>query len=104
MAPNAEGLRFRKFGNDDDNDDDVDVTVTTIERTCPNVSYLKSNEVAIDGMIYKIDTFHHPGGESIQVFGGNDCTVQYRMIHPYHTSKHLEKMECVGKVLDYKCE
>lgn len=30
-------------------------------------------------------------------------TVQYKMIHPYHTEKHLEKMKAVGKV-EYKSE
>jgi fatty acid desaturase (delta-4 desaturase) len=51
-----------------------------------------------------LTNFHHPGGESINVFGGNDVTVQYKMIHPYHTSKHLEKMKRVGKVADFAPE
>ena len=46
----------------------------------------------------------HPGGESIEIFGGNDVAATYRMIHPYHTSKHLEKMEKVGTVADYVSE
>ena len=55
-------------------------------------------------LIYDIADFQHPGGESILLFGGNDVTLQYKMIHPYHTSKHLEKMKRVGKVPDYKSE
>lgn len=38
------------------------------------------------------------------LFGGNDVTVQYKMIHPYHTQHHLEKMKKVGKVSDYNVE
>lgn len=62
---------------------------------------LKGTEVAINGVIYDIADFVHPGGEVIKFFGGNDVTVQYTMIHPYHTGKHLEKMKMVGKVVDY---
>lgn len=65
---------------------------------------LKGNEVAIDGIIYDVDDFVHPGGNVVKFFGGNDVTVQYKMIHPYHTSKHLEKMKVVGKVVDYEPE
>jgi fatty acid desaturase (delta-4 desaturase) len=62
---------------------------------------LKGTEIAIDGVIYDIADFVHPGGEVVKFFGGNDVTVQYKMIHPYHTSKHLDKMKMVGKVSDY---
>lgn len=65
---------------------------------------LKGTEIAIDGVIYDISDFVHPGGEVVKFFGGNDVTVQYRMIHPYHTGKHLEKMKEVGKVVDYEAE
>ncbi len=68
------------------------------------LSELRSSEVCIDGVIYDLDGFQHPGGESIHVFGGNDVSVQYKMIHPYHTSKHLDKMRRVGQVTDYKSE
>ena len=71
------------------------------------ISTLKSlapTEIVIDGAIYDITDFDHPGGESIQLFGGNDVTVQYKMIHPYHTEKHLEKMKRVGTVPDYSSE
>ena len=40
----------------------------------------------------------------MEFFGGNDVTIQYKMIHPYHTGKHLEKMKMVGKVVDYVSE
>ena len=65
---------------------------------------LKGTEIAIDGVIYDIADFVHPGGEVVKFFGGNDVTVQYKMIHPYHTGKHLEKMKMVGKVVDYEAE
>jgi len=75
----------------------------TIERIV-TLKGLKGNEVCIDGLIYDILSFDHPGGDSINVFGGNDATTQYKMIHPYHTLKHLEKMKLVGKVPDYYSE
>merc|ERR1711906_81786 len=65
---------------------------------------LKGTEIAIDGVVYDIADFDHPGGEVVKFFGGNDVTVQYKMIHPYHTGKHLEKMKMVGKVVDYVAE
>jgi hypothetical protein len=30
--------------------------------------------------------------------------VQYKMIHPYHTVKHVEKMKVVGRACDYEPE
>ena len=77
------------------------------DATQPNLRSLKGlkgNEVAIDGIIYDISDFVHPGGEVVEFFGGNDVTIQYKMIHPYHTGKHLEKMKMVGKVVDYVTE
>jgi acyl-lipid (7-3)-desaturase (Delta-4 desaturase) len=65
---------------------------------------LKGNEIAIDGVIYDIADFVHPGGEVVKFFGGNDVTIQYKMIHPYHTGKHLEKMKAVGKIAEYMPE
>jgi fatty acid desaturase (delta-4 desaturase) len=64
---------------------------------------LKPTEISISGTIYDLTDFVHPGGEVIKFFGGNDVTVQYKMIHPYHTEKHLEKMRAVGRC-DYKSE
>jgi cytochrome b involved in lipid metabolism len=103
MAPDEDKLRRR-------------VIVTPIHsRTIPEHSQnelvsvkktdeLKQNEVAIDGIVYDLTSFNHPGGGSIMIFGGNDVTVTYKMIHPHHTSKNLEKMKKVGVVTDYKAE
>jgi hypothetical protein len=52
-----------------------------------SVRLLRPNEVAIDGIIYDIDSFQHVhpgGGDVIAMFGGRDATVAYHMIHPYH--------------------
>jgi fatty acid desaturase (delta-4 desaturase) len=98
MAPDADTLRQRKK---------EDVTHDAATQPGDKITSLKAlggTEVAIDGLIYDIKDFDHPGGESILLFGGNDVTVQYKMIHPYHTSKHLEKMRRVGKVVDYSTE
>ena len=66
---------------------------------------LGTTEVCIDGVVYELDGFQHPGGESIMLFGGNDVTVQYKMIHPHHTAKHLDKkLRRVGTVVDYHSE
>ena len=98
MAPDADKLRQRKQLLGQENED------SSTQQRITTLKSLKGNEVAIDGVIYDIHSFHHPGGESINVFGGNDATIQYKMIHPYHTSKHLEKMKKVGTIADYKCE
>jgi fatty acid desaturase (delta-4 desaturase) len=93
MAPNADKSRLRqRFANDDIVDNATASTVL--------VKDIKNTEVIIDGVIYDLDSFKHPGGDSVYLFGGNDVTVQYKMIHPYHTSKHLEKMKVVGKASD----
>ena len=107
MAPDADKVRQRKFvstGGVGTAEQDGSTQVANGERLIADINNLKSNEVAIDGVIYDLNTFNHPGGETIKVFGGNDVTVQYRMIHPYHTAKHLEKMQRVGKIADYTCE
>jgi fatty acid desaturase (delta-4 desaturase) len=97
-SPDAQSLRLRRPTA-------VDKSVTdNDEATVPRVSELKDlagKEVVIDGVIYDLTDFKHPGGDSVLIFGGNDVTVQYRMIHPYHTKKHLEKMRMVGKVKDF---
>jgi fatty acid desaturase (delta-4 desaturase) len=98
MAPDADKLRHRKVGNNKKEED-----AATQERLS-TVKGLRTTEVAIDSVIYDINKFDHPGGESVRIFGGNDVTVTYNMIHPYHTSKHLEKMTRVGKVTDYVTE
>ena len=101
MAPDAEKLRQRRPLMDDDDDHSPVQATTELVRT---LDTLKGNEVCIDGVVYDLTNFDHPGGESVMIFGGNDVTVQYKMIHPYHTSKHLEKMQRVGVVKDYESE
>lgn len=66
---------------------------------------VRQNEVLIDGDIFDLDSFDHPGGDSIKMFGGNDVTVMYRMIHPRHSEKYYaSKMKQVGTVKGYKNE
>lgn len=66
---------------------------------------LKGHEVCVDGVVYDLTSFDHPGGGSIFLFGGNDVTTQYRMIHPHHmSSKHLQKMAAVGAVPGHSSE
>ena len=66
---------------------------------------LQNDEIGIDGKIYSLKDFDHPGGESIQVFGGQDVTVLYRMIHANHSKVlHESKLECVGVVAEYQSE
>uniref|UniRef100_A0A7S4AER6 Cytochrome b5 heme-binding domain-containing protein n=1 Tax=Pseudo-nitzschia australis TaxID=44445 RepID=A0A7S4AER6_9STRA len=101
MAPDADRLRQRHTKVVAEKDD------TSATEPVLRISTLKTvgeTEVVIDGGIYDIKDFNHPGGESILLFGGNDVTVQYKMIHPYHTKKHLEKMKRVGTVPDYSSE
>mmetsp|Transcript_8385 Transcript_8385/g.11009 ORF Transcript_8385/g.11009 Transcript_8385/m.11009 type:complete len:471 (+) Transcript_8385:226-1638(+) len=104
MAPDAEKVRQRRpvAGRSDEDEFERSTQATTeVVRT---LDTLKGGEVCIDGVVYDITSFDHPGGESILVFGGNDVTIQYKMIHPYHTDKHFEKMQRVGVVKDYQCE
>jgi fatty acid desaturase (delta-4 desaturase) len=96
MAPDADKLRQRNAP--------VSAQDPAETEKVSSLKSLQSNEVAIDGVIYDLTSFEHPGGESIYIFGGNDATTQYKMIHPYHTSKHLEKMQRVGTVPDYHSE
>jgi fatty acid desaturase (delta-4 desaturase) len=102
MPPNAHvgGIRNRGIVVDNAVLDNNDVDPST-ESTLRSLKGLKGNEIAIEGTIYDISDFVHPGGEVIKFFGGNDVTVQYKMIHPHHTSKQMEKMKMVGKVVDY---
>jgi len=104
MAPDTDQVRQRRAHIESIILDDSAVSSSeTIERIVTTKG-LRGNEVCIDGIIYDISSFNHPGGDSINIFGGNDVTTQYKMIHPYHTSKHLEKMKVVGKVPDYYSE
>lgn len=99
MAPDADTLRNRQVVHPvPDNAHLATQQVRTLQS-------LASTEVVIDGIIYDITSFDHPGGESIRIFGGNDATVLYKMIHPHHHSnRHLEKMKIVGRIPDYYCE
>ena len=101
MAPDAEKLRLRKQPTVSSSDGEEEEST---EQRIVSLKNLKSNEVCIDGIVYDLNSFVHPGGDTIQIFGGNDVTVQYRMIHPYHTSHHLEKMKATGKVMDFTSE
>lgn len=104
MAPDADKLRQRVPVLGNNNDKSSAGTDAATEQKVASLKALRPTEVVIDGVIYDIASFDHPGGDSIHVFGGNDATVQYKMIHPYHTKKHLEKMKRVGVVPDYFCE
>jgi len=99
MAPKEESatlLRNRKLAVEGSNDE-----AETILKNVKPLAKLAGNEVAIDGFIYDISDFKHPGGNTIKLFGGNDVTVQYKMIHPHHGSKQVEKMRLVGKIDNY---
>ena len=99
MAPDADKLRQRKTVSAEKK-----VIDAATQERISTVKGLKGTEVAIEGVIYDLTSFEHPGGESIGIFGGNDVTIQYKMIHPYHTSKQLEKMTRVGVIPDYHSE
>ena len=103
MAPDADQLRQRRPNVVSGDLGDSVLDSATVERIS-TLKGLGGNEVCIDGIIYDISSFEHPGGDSVKLFGGNDVTVQYKMIHPYHTTKHLEKMKVVGRVPDYAPE
>lgn len=106
MPPNADTslLRNRRAAKVPAGDLTTNGADAATQSTLRSLKGLKGTEVAIDGVIYDIEDFVHPGGEVVKFFGGNDVTVQYKMIHPYHTAKHLEKMKAVGKVVDYEPE
>ena len=102
MAPKEESSTLRQRKNQlvgDANNDDAALE-QVLKNTKP-VSKLSNTEVAIDGFIYDLEGFVHPGGQVVNMFGGNDVTVQYHMIHPRHGSKQVEKMRLVGKVEGY---
>lgn len=95
MAPDAEKTKRRLLT---DNDDIADVDTSAI------VDVLAGDEVSIDGNVYTLKGFDHPGGDQIKLFGGNDVTVQYKMIHPRHTAQHLSKMTILRKLKNPHCE
>jgi hypothetical protein len=99
MAPDADKLRQRKAQQA--------ISIAEENATQLKIGSLKGlagTEIVIDGDMFDIADFDHPGGESILLFGGNDVSITYKMIHPYHTAKHLEKLKKVGKVPDYHSE
>lgn len=138
MPPDADTVRQRKVAQaatsssaiSIDSTDDQYLTTTTATTTATgrrivrSIQDLQGHEVCIDGLVYDLTTFDHPGGSSIYLFGGNDVSTQYRMIHPYHQynnntapgttttntdsnpspSKHLRKMTVVGVIPDYVSE
>jgi acyl-lipid (7-3)-desaturase (Delta-4 desaturase) len=114
MAPDGEKVRQRRVTSSKiqsstfvGTENDPSTTTTPTTQKCIPLSQLKTNEMCIDGIIYNIEEFStkHPGGNTFLTFGGNDVTTQYKMIHPYHTNKHLLKMgPPVGIVQDYYSE
>lgn len=122
MAPDADTLRQRRGGRHEksnkvaEEERQQDTATPTTLRT---LDTLKSSEVCIDGIIYDLTDFPHPGGKQILLFGGNDVTVQYKMIHPFHyittttsssnegavtttttTNPYLRKLKAVGRITD----
>jgi len=63
---------------------------------------LTEDVVAIDGIVYSLEGWDHPGGNQFKLFGGNDVSVQYRMIHPFHHAALLDKMPKVGVLKSYR--
>ena len=62
-------------------------TTTSSRLSLPVVSIIGPDQVAIDGVVYDLKEFYsqHPGGaEALSLWVGNDVTVPYRMIHPFH--------------------
>ncbi len=129
MPPDADTVRQRKVaaveeeassvipGNGADDNYLTSTTspagmTSTGRRIFKSIKDLQGHEVCIDGLVYDLTSFDHPGGSSIFLFGGNDVTTQYRMIHPYHydnntattSSKHLQKMTIVGTIPGYASE
>ena len=107
MPPDANNLRRRAtedaLGAASRNEETM--TDSTMDSHIRSLENLQGHEVAIDGIVYDLRSFDHPGGDSIFVFGGNDATIQYRMIHAHHIgNKHLEKLKRVGTIPDYQCE
>jgi fatty acid desaturase (delta-4 desaturase) len=67
-----------------------------------NEKDLSENVIAIDGIVYSIDGWEHPGGDQIRLFGGNDVSVQYRMIHTFHNKYMINKMPKIGILKNYR--
>jgi acyl-lipid (7-3)-desaturase (Delta-4 desaturase) len=98
MAPDADKVRIQRRNvssmeeNKAEGGEEIELSVFK------NANDLSGNLIAIDGIVFNLDGFNHPGGEQIKLFGGNDVTVQYKMIHPHHTAKQLKKLTVVGSL------
>lgn len=102
MPPNADTSRLRHRFNANNLDDPADHDEATIP--IKTIKELKGNEIVIEGVIYDLNGFVHPGGDSIKIFGGNEVTAQYKMMHPHHTARNLEKLKKIGTVSDWTTE
>lgn len=102
MPPNADQVYLRNRVKDVDKIDAADDNAT-----CPTIMLknLRGNEIAIEGVIYDLDGFNHPGGDIIKMYGGNEVTNIYRMMHPHHKgSQKLKKLKKVGVASDWERE
>lgn len=94
------GLRIRRGYLHDDEPEFYEEENKNIKRY-KSVDDLSEFEVAIDGIVYDISAFHHPGGEIIKMFGGNDVSNVYKFNHLYHSPRSLDKLKKVGILLNY---
>ncbi|EKX38201.1 hypothetical protein GUITHDRAFT_89468 [Guillardia theta CCMP2712] len=94
MAPCAEALTGKPEGDG--------VLAQGGERVFASEHDLPEDAVAIDGVVYSLRGWNHPGGDQILLFGGNDVSVQYRMIHPFHAPGVVGKMPKIGVLESYR--
>lgn len=101
--PEDNKLHQRKLKKDDVTlpEEEQVVNDTMMNKKYETVDELTEDEVAIDGVVYDISEFNHPGGDVIKMFGGNDVSNVYKFNHLYHSSKALEKMKKVGVLKNY---
>ena len=45
-----------------------------------SLSAIPRDSFVLDGLVYTLNGFEHPGGDIIELFGGTDATVPYRMV------------------------
>ena len=60
--------------------------------------------VCYAGFVYDMTDFQHPGGDVVNLFGGCDVSVAYRMIHAFHDSsgKRLKKsLKLIGAHFEF---
>ena len=89
MPPNANFTSLRQRLVQEKDEDQDEYVNDPIFRLMDTIKELRRNEIAIDGIVYDLTYFRHPGRNSIKIFGGNDVNFQYKIIHPSHTSKNL---------------